>query len=99
MASLRSSWGLLVSDARALLLRLCDSQLGGEDLVAECASSLKTSTIREDRLVQFREQIDFGLTISAVISVAKQSRCSKFVSRQALMTAYCKCRNHCRLKN
>ena len=42
----------LVTDARSLLSRLCDSQLDGDDLVAECASLLKASPIRHDRLAK-----------------------------------------------
>jgi replicative superfamily II helicase len=43
---------LLVSDARALLATLCDSQLGAEDLIALCASLLQKSPIQADRLAQ-----------------------------------------------
>jgi replicative superfamily II helicase len=43
---------LLVSDARAFLARLCDSQLDGENLIAECAALLKKAPIREDQLVK-----------------------------------------------
>lgn len=42
---------LLVSDARALLTAICDSQLEGDNLVAECAAQLKSSPIREGRLI------------------------------------------------
>ena len=42
---------LLVSDARTLLTLICDSQLDGDNLVAECAARLKSSPIREDRLI------------------------------------------------
>ena len=42
---------MLVSDARVLLGRLCDSVLQGDELTAECAALLESSPIREDRLV------------------------------------------------
>jgi len=42
---------MLVSDARALLARLCDSALEGDDLIVECAALLKSSPLREDKLV------------------------------------------------
>lgn len=43
---------LLASEARGLLTALCDSQLDGDNLVAECAALLKRSPIREDRLIE-----------------------------------------------
>lgn len=42
--------GALVSDARALLTVLCESQLSGENLLSECDKLLSTSTIRFDHL-------------------------------------------------
>lgn len=42
----------LISDARALLARLCESQLQDHDLTAECARELATSPLRSDRLVK-----------------------------------------------
>ncbi len=40
----------LVSDARALLTALCDSQLPADDLVRECATLLSKSAIQAERL-------------------------------------------------
>ncbi|NKE66863.1 DEAD/DEAH box helicase [Ramlibacter sp. RBP-2] len=40
----------MVGDARALLVRLCESQLKPSDLETECAQLLDTSPIRADRL-------------------------------------------------
>ncbi|MGV4094393.1 DEAD/DEAH box helicase [Citrobacter freundii] len=42
----------LISDARALLTKLCESQLDDAELAAECARELKISPIRADNLVQ-----------------------------------------------
>jgi hypothetical protein len=42
--------GALVSDARALLTTLCESQLSGENLITECDKLLSTSTLIFDRL-------------------------------------------------
>ena len=42
--------GALVSDARALLTTLCESQLSEADLLTECDILLSSSTIRFDRL-------------------------------------------------
>lgn len=41
----------LVSDARALLIALCESQRSDSELVAECSRLLATSNLRADRLV------------------------------------------------
>lgn len=42
---------VLVSDTRALLTALCESQLSGTDLEAECGRLLATSPLKADRLV------------------------------------------------
>ncbi|MNF90673.1 hypothetical protein D3C84_732500 [compost metagenome] len=42
----------LVSDARSLLTKLCESQLADDALADECARELGRSSIRADKLVQ-----------------------------------------------
>lgn len=42
----------LISDTRALLIKLCESQLDDVELAAECARELKISPVRADKLVQ-----------------------------------------------
>lgn len=42
----------LVSDSRALLTAVCESQLSGEALVADCARLLAKSSLNADRLVK-----------------------------------------------
>jgi len=42
----------LISDARALLTKLCESQLAEAGLAAECARELEISSVRADKLVQ-----------------------------------------------
>lgn len=41
---------LLVSDARTLFTKLCESQLGANDLIGECARELANSPLQADRL-------------------------------------------------
>ncbi len=43
--------GALVSDTRVLLTRLCESQLAGEELVAECSRLLRGSPLHVNRIV------------------------------------------------
>lgn len=42
----------LISDARALLTKLCESQLADDALAAECSRELSQSSLRADRLEQ-----------------------------------------------
>lgn len=42
----------LISDARSLLLGLCESQLSTEELVAECSRLLEGSNLAESRIVE-----------------------------------------------
>jgi len=42
----------LISDTRALLIKLCESQLDDVELATECARELKISPVRADKLVQ-----------------------------------------------
>ena len=42
----------LISDARTLLTKLCESQLADVGLAAECARELEISSVRADKLVQ-----------------------------------------------
>jgi len=42
----------LISDARSLLSRLCESQLTEDELVAECSRALRESDIAETRIVE-----------------------------------------------
>lgn len=41
----------LISDARVLLTKLCESQLSNSELLAECSNLLTKSPLKEDRLV------------------------------------------------
>jgi hypothetical protein len=63
--------GALVSDARALLQALCESQLSESDLVHECARLLTQSAVRADRLIE-RYLLPFTI---ALRRLSYQRRC------------------------